>query len=99
MFFQNIASRAKRCINRHDFAAVLVVFPILKHLLTMRPEFERTVEGCDFNVRSKFASILNTLHGTVSIQTALCYYGHKLGEAHGVHVRDEKCMKSLAQRI
>nr|CAD7462409.1 unnamed protein product [Timema tahoe] len=62
----NIASRAKRCINRHDFAAVLVVFPILKHLLTMKPEFERTVEGCDFYVRSKFASILNTLHGTGS---------------------------------
>ncbi|XP_069692328.1 exocyst complex component 7 isoform X2 [Periplaneta americana] len=61
---ENIASRAKRCINRHDFAAVLVVFPILKHLLTMRPEFERTVEGCDYNVRSKFASILNTLHST-----------------------------------
>nr|CAD7449343.1 unnamed protein product [Timema bartmani] len=63
---ENIASRAKRCINRHDFAAVLVVFPILKHLLTMKPEFERTVEGCDFYVRSKFASILNTLHGTGS---------------------------------
>lgn len=73
MLLQNIASRAKRCISRHDFAAVLVVFPILKHLLTMRPEFERTVEGCDYNVRSKFASILNTLHGTVSIQTAFCY--------------------------
>jgi len=37
----------------------------------MRPEFERTVEGCDYNVRSKFASILNTLHGTVSVLTTL----------------------------
>lgn len=37
----------------------------------MRPEFERTVEGCDYNVRSKFASILNTLHGTVSVVTTL----------------------------
>jgi hypothetical protein len=37
----------------------------------MRPEFERTVEGCDYNVRSKFASILNTLHGTVSMLTKL----------------------------
>jgi len=37
----------------------------------MRPEFERTVEGCDYNVRSKFALILNTLHGTVSVQTPL----------------------------
>uniref|UniRef100_A0A1B6DEN9 Exocyst complex component 7 n=1 Tax=Clastoptera arizonana TaxID=38151 RepID=A0A1B6DEN9_9HEMI len=61
---ENIATRAKRCISRHDFGAVLVVFPILKHLLNMRPEFERTVEGCDLNVRSQFTSILNTLHMT-----------------------------------
>lgn len=61
---QNIATRAKRCISRHDFGAVLVVFPILKQLLNMRPEFDRTVEGCDYNVRSQFTSILNTLHTT-----------------------------------
>lgn len=61
---QNIATRAKRCISRHDFGAVLVVFPILKQLLNMRPEFDRTVEGCDYNVRSQFTSILNTLHMT-----------------------------------
>ncbi|XP_075224863.1 exocyst complex component 7 isoform X2 [Lycorma delicatula] len=61
---ENIATRAKRCISRHDFGAVLVVFPILKHLLNMKPEFERTVEGCDYNVRSQFTSILNTLHAT-----------------------------------
>lgn len=30
----------------------------------MKPEFERTVEGCDYNVRSQFTSILNTLHAT-----------------------------------
>lgn len=61
---QNIATRAKRCISRNDFGAVLVVFPILKQLLNMRPEFNRTVEGCDFNVRSQFNNILNTLHTT-----------------------------------
>lgn len=61
---QNIATRAKRCISRHDFGAVLVVFPILKQLLNMKPEFERTVEGCDFNIRSQFTNILNTLHMT-----------------------------------
>ncbi|XP_054285786.1 exocyst complex component 7 [Macrosteles quadrilineatus] len=61
---QNIATRAKRCIGRHDFGAVLVVFPILKQLLNMRPEFERTVEGCDFKIRSQFTNILNTLHLT-----------------------------------
>ncbi|RZF38575.1 hypothetical protein LSTR_LSTR010908 [Laodelphax striatellus] len=61
---ENIATRAKRCISRQDFGAVLVVFPIVKHLLNMKPEFDRTVEGCDYNVRSQFTSILNTLHST-----------------------------------
>lgn len=62
---ENIAARAKRCINRHDFAAVLVIFPILKQLLVLKPDFEKTVEECNSNVKAKFESILNTLHTTV----------------------------------
>jgi len=61
----SIATRAKRCITRRDFSAVLVVFPILKHLGELKPDFERTVEGCDYALRSKFASVLDTLHSTV----------------------------------
>ncbi|KYN03557.1 PREDICTED: exocyst complex component 7 [Cyphomyrmex costatus] len=60
----SIATRAKRCITRRDFSAVLVVFPILKHLGELKPDFERTVEGCDYALRSKFASVLDTLHST-----------------------------------
>ncbi|XP_046611003.1 exocyst complex component 7 isoform X1 [Neodiprion virginianus] len=61
---ESIATRAKRCIARRDFSAVLVVFPILKHLSELRPDLERTVEGCDYALRSKFASVLNTLNST-----------------------------------
>ncbi|XP_077297926.1 exocyst complex component 7 [Arctopsyche grandis] len=61
---ENIASRAKKCMSRHDFGSVLIVFPILKQLLALKPEFERTVEHCDINVKSKFSSILTTLHTT-----------------------------------
>ncbi|CAG5092801.1 Similar to Exo70: Exocyst complex component 7 (Drosophila melanogaster) [Cotesia congregata] len=61
---ESIAARAKRCIIRRDFSAVLVVFPILKHLGDLKPDLERTVEGCDYALRSKFASILNTLNAT-----------------------------------
>ncbi|XP_012259118.2 exocyst complex component 7 [Athalia rosae] len=61
---ESIATRAKRCIVRRDFSAVLVVFPILKHLGELKPDLERTVEGCDFALRSKFASVLNTLNST-----------------------------------
>lgn len=64
---EDIATRAKHCIHRRDFAAVLVIFPILKNLLNMRPDFEKAVEGCNVNVRAKFTSILNNLHATVSI--------------------------------
>ncbi|KAI5723839.1 hypothetical protein M8J76_011609 [Diaphorina citri] len=38
---ESIAAKAKRCISRHDFQAVLVIFPILKHLSLMKPDFER----------------------------------------------------------
>ncbi|BET02952.1 exocyst complex component [Nesidiocoris tenuis] len=63
---ENIATRAKRCIGRHEFGSVLVVLAILKNLNTIKPEFEKTVEGCDYNVRSQFNSILNTLHSTAA---------------------------------
>lgn len=62
---ESIATRAKRCIARRDFSAVLVVFPILKHLEELKPDLERAVEGCDYALRSKFASVLNALNGTV----------------------------------
>lgn len=34
--------------------------------MALKPEFERTVEECDPYVKSKFESILATLHSTVS---------------------------------
>lgn len=64
---ESIATRAKRCIARREFLAVLVVFPILKHLNELKPDLERTVEGCDFALRSKFASFISTLNATVSL--------------------------------
>lgn len=70
----SIATRAKRCISRRDFSAVLVVFPILKHLGELKPDLERTVEGCDYALRSKFASVLDTLNATVRLLASLYYY-------------------------
>jgi len=63
---ENIAGRAKKCIGRHEFGSVLVVLPILKSLSTLKPDFDRTVEGCDYNIRSQFTHILNTLSTTVA---------------------------------
>lgn len=64
--FQNIAARAKKCIQRHDFGTVLVIFPIFKQLRALKPDFERTIEQWDLNVKQKFESILQMLQTTVS---------------------------------
>ncbi|CAH1116284.1 unnamed protein product [Phaedon cochleariae] len=61
---ENIISRAKKCIARHDFATVLVLFPIFKQLRNLKPEFERTVEDYDLNVKQKFDQIIQMLHST-----------------------------------
>ncbi|XP_074032013.1 exocyst complex component 7 isoform X2 [Leptinotarsa decemlineata] len=63
---ENIISRAKKCIARHDFATVLVIFPIFKQLRNLKPEFERTVEDYDLNVKQKFDQIIQMLHTTGS---------------------------------
>lgn len=70
---ESIAARAKRCVARRDFSAVLVVFPILKHLGELKPDLERTVEGCDDALRSKFRNLISTLNETVIAYTNSCF--------------------------
>ncbi|KAJ8681599.1 hypothetical protein QAD02_017391 [Eretmocerus hayati] len=79
---ENIAARAKRCVARKDFLAVLVVFPILKHLEELKPDLERAVEGCEYALRSKFASVIQTLYDT----------GAQALESFGDYVRNESAV-------
>lgn len=41
---ENIVSAARRAIMRHDYSAVLTIFPILKHLKMSKPEFDATLQ-------------------------------------------------------
>lgn len=59
---ESIAARTKKCVGKHDFLGALSVFPILKHLIGMRPEFDQLLEKCQNNVRQKFAGVITTLH-------------------------------------
>ena len=43
-FLQAISSAAKRAVLKHDYTAVLTVFPVAKHLSQIRPEFEETLQ-------------------------------------------------------
>ncbi|XP_018576736.1 exocyst complex component 7 [Anoplophora glabripennis] len=63
---ENIVARARKCIAKHDFTTVLVIFPIFKQLRSLKPDFERTVEQYDLNVKVKFDQILQMLHMTGS---------------------------------
>ena len=40
----NIVSAARRAIMRHDYSAVLTIFPILKHLKNSKSDFDSTLQ-------------------------------------------------------
>lgn len=42
--FQLLASNAKKNIAKHEFMAVLSIFPVVKHLRGIRPDFDYTLE-------------------------------------------------------
>uniref|UniRef100_A0A8C9TY27 Exocyst complex component 7 n=1 Tax=Scleropages formosus TaxID=113540 RepID=A0A8C9TY27_SCLFO len=42
---ESIVSAARRAIMRHDYSAVLTIFPILRHLKQTKPEFDSTLQN------------------------------------------------------
>lgn len=40
----NIVSAARKAIMRHDYSAVLTIFPILRHLKHTKPEFDQVLQ-------------------------------------------------------
>ncbi|XP_043201379.1 exocyst complex component 7-like [Amphibalanus amphitrite] len=59
-----MAGKARRSIARQDFAPVLNLFPLVSHLMAMRGEFERSLQGCDPSVRNRISGIIDVLHQT-----------------------------------
>ncbi|KAL5019321.1 hypothetical protein ScPMuIL_005043 [Solemya velum] len=59
-----IATNARKCIGRHDFSAVLSIFPVVKHLRTIKPVFDLTLEGCQPPTRAKLGALLSKLGST-----------------------------------
>uniref|UniRef100_A0A673WSI0 Exocyst complex component 7 n=1 Tax=Salmo trutta TaxID=8032 RepID=A0A673WSI0_SALTR len=41
----NIVAAARRAIMRHDYSAVLTIFPILRHLKQTKPDFDSTLQN------------------------------------------------------
>uniref|UniRef100_T1HCJ4 Exocyst complex component 7 n=1 Tax=Rhodnius prolixus TaxID=13249 RepID=T1HCJ4_RHOPR len=60
---ESIATRAKRCIGRHEFGSILVILAILKNLQALKPDFEKTVEGCDYSAGKGLEEVVESLRG------------------------------------
>ncbi|KAK7112146.1 exocyst complex component 7-like [Littorina saxatilis] len=59
-----IAGTARKNVQRHEYSAVLSIFPIVRHLRSIKPEFDLILEGCQAPTRAKLASLLSTLDST-----------------------------------
>ncbi|XP_056152999.1 exocyst complex component 7 isoform X3 [Lampris incognitus] len=57
----NIVSAARRAIMRHDYSAVLTIFPILRHLKITKPEFDSTLQGTAASTKNKLPTLITAM--------------------------------------
>ncbi|XP_053151226.1 exocyst complex component 7 isoform X10 [Hemicordylus capensis] len=60
----NIVSAARKAIIRHDYSAVLTIFPILKHLKQTKPEFDQVLQGTAASTKNKLPSLITSMETT-----------------------------------
>ncbi|KAF6093643.1 exocyst complex component 7 [Phyllostomus discolor] len=57
----NIVSAARKAIARHDFSAVLTVFPVLRHLKQTKPEVDQVLQGTAASTKNKLPSLIASM--------------------------------------
>uniref|UniRef100_A0A8C1QSQ0 Exocyst complex component 7 n=1 Tax=Cyprinus carpio TaxID=7962 RepID=A0A8C1QSQ0_CYPCA len=57
----NIVSAARRAIMRHDYSAVLTIFPILRHLKQTKPDFDATLQGTAASTKNKLPALIPSM--------------------------------------
>ncbi|XP_061564939.1 exocyst complex component 7 isoform X5 [Cololabis saira] len=57
----NIVSAARRAIMRHDYSAVLTIFPILRHLKMNKSEFDATLQGTAAGTKNKLPALITSM--------------------------------------
>ncbi|XP_072339913.1 exocyst complex component 7 isoform X13 [Scyliorhinus torazame] len=61
---ESIVSTARRAIMRHDYSAVLTIFPILKHLKQMKQEFDQVLQGTAASTKNKLPVLITSMEMT-----------------------------------
>uniref|UniRef100_A0A3P8ZX27 Exocyst complex component 7 n=1 Tax=Esox lucius TaxID=8010 RepID=A0A3P8ZX27_ESOLU len=57
----NIVSAARRAIIRHDYSAVLTIFPILRHLKQTKADFDSTLQGTAASTKNKLPTLITSM--------------------------------------
>ncbi|KAM9831586.1 exocyst complex component 7 isoform 7-T7 [Neosynchiropus ocellatus] len=57
----NIVSAARRAILRHDYSAVLTIFPILRHLKMNKSDFDATLQGTAASTKNKLPALITSM--------------------------------------
>ncbi|XP_053541344.1 exocyst complex component 7 isoform X5 [Ictalurus punctatus] len=60
----NIVAAARRAIMRHDYSAVLTIFPILRHLKHTKPDFDTTLQGTTARTKNKLPTLITSMETT-----------------------------------
>ncbi|KAK7878805.1 hypothetical protein WMY93_034282, partial [Mugilogobius chulae] len=58
---ENIVSAARRAILRHDYSAVLSIFPILRHLKMNKSDFDQTLQGTAASTKNKLPALITSM--------------------------------------
>ncbi|XP_078510698.1 exocyst complex component 7 isoform X7 [Lissotriton helveticus] len=61
---ENIVQAARKAIVRHDYSAVLTIFPILRHLKQIKPEFDKVLQGTAASTKNKLPNLINSMETT-----------------------------------
>ncbi|KAG9267539.1 exocyst complex component 7 isoform X11 [Astyanax mexicanus] len=60
----SIVTAARRAIMRHDYSAVLTIFPILRHLKQTKPDFDSTLQGTAASTKTKLPTLITSMETT-----------------------------------
>ncbi|PRD27639.1 UNVERIFIED_CONTAM: Exoc7 [Trichonephila clavipes] len=61
-----IVSKVKKSVSRHEFSAALNLFPILRHLMAIKADFEKLFQGCSSTLYDKLRGFVITVQATIS---------------------------------
>ena len=59
-----IMAKVRKAIAVNDYLSIMNVFYVIKYLISLKPRMDRTLEGCDAAVRSKYNAMIQQFNST-----------------------------------